>query len=467
MGFRKFILQNFFYKKNLKNLVKRFSTILIYRVIFLTISILAVSWLAFGLGQLAISLVLGVVLIGLQVAGLYQYVLNTNRKLTRFFESVRYSDFTVKFRSDNEMGESFQALNKQFNEVLEAFRQARAEKEANLHYINTIIQHVKVGLVSFDSAGNIELINAAAYQLLGIYRLRNISELQKTHPHFYEILKNMPSGGKSLFEAKNEQQIAINATSVSLRGRIVKLVSLQNIQSELQQKELEAWQNLTKVLRHEIMNSVTPIVSLVGTMKDIVELDLAKTEENLAPVTDLKEALKTIESRGKGIMNFVNAYREFTTIPKPRLQEISSKVLINNVLHLISPQIKQQNISLKTEIQQDFTLLADAEQIEMVLINLIKNAIESFQISNLKSQISNLTIRSYYADNQHFIEISDNGVGIEPEALEKIFIPFYTTKKTGSGIGLSLSRQIIQMHGGSLKVSSKVGEGTSFLIGFP
>jgi two-component system, NtrC family, nitrogen regulation sensor histidine kinase NtrY len=446
--------------------VKRFSIVLLYRVIFLTISILAVIWLVFQQGQWLLGFIIGVVLVGLQVVGLYQYMLNTNRKLTRFFESVRYSDFTVKFRSDNEMGNSFQALNKQFNEVLEAFRQARAEKEANLHYINTIIQHVNVGLLSFDSTGNIELINAAAYRLLGIYRLRNIAELQKTHPNFYETLQNLPSGGKSLYETANEHQIAINATTLSLRGRIIKLISLQNIQAELQQKELEAWQNLTKVLRHEIMNSVTPIVSLVGTMKEIVEHDFEKTEANLAPVTDLKEALQTIESRGKGIMNFVNAYREFTTIPKPRLQEVASKTLINNVLQLVSPQIKQQNIELKTEFLQEFSLWADAEQIEMVLINLIKNAIESFQLSIINYQFS-IKICSYLADNQHFIEISDNGVGIEPEALEKIFIPFYTTKKTGSGIGLSLSRQIIQMHGGSLKVSSKVGEGTTFLIGFP
>lgn len=394
---------------------------------------------------------------------IFNYTTSINRKLARFFESVRYSDFTVKFRSDNKLGKSFEEVNQQFNGVLEAFRQARAEKEANLHYINTIVQHVNVGLLSYDSSGNIELINNAAFRILNIYRLRNISELAKTaHAPLYDILENIPSGSKALYQTANEKQISINAATVSLRGRVIKLISLQNIQSELQQKELEAWQNLTKVLRHEIMNSVTPIVSLASTMREIIELDLTEKEGIQETVSDLKEALFTIENRSKGIMNFVNAYREFTSIPKPKFEDTTSKDLIAQVLNLVQPQLKEKQITLKTDFKEDFELLADTEQIAMVLINIIKNAVESVE-SRLNPQI---TIKTFERDEQKVIEISDNGSGIEPEALEKIFIPFYTTKKTGSGIGLSLSRQIMQMHGGNLKVSSKVGEGSKFLIIF-
>ncbi len=394
---------------------------------------------------------------------IFNYTTSINRKLARFFESVRYSDFTVKFRSDNKLGKSFEEVNQQFNGVLEAFRQARAEKEANLHYINTIVQHVNVGLLSYDSSGNIELINNAAFRILNIYRLRNISELAKTaHAPLYDILENIPSGSKALYQTANEKQISINAATVSLRGRVIKLISLQNIQSELQQKELEAWQNLTKVLRHEIMNSVTPIVSLASTMREIIELDLTEKEGIQETVSDLKEALFTIENRSKGIMNFVNAYREFTSIPKPKFEDTTSKDLIAQVLNLVQPQLREKQITLKTDFKEDFELLADTEQIAMVLINIIKNAVESVE-SRLNPQI---TIKTFERDEQKVIEISDNGSGIEPEALEKIFIPFYTTKKTGSGIGLSLSRQIMQMHGGNLKVSSKVGEGSKFLIIF-
>jgi len=394
---------------------------------------------------------------------IFNYTTSINRKLARFFESVRYSDFTVKFRSDNKLGKSFEEVNQQFNGVLEAFRQARAEKEANLHYINTIVQHVNVGLLSYDSSGNIELINNAAFRILNIYRLRNINELAKTaHAPLYDILESIPSGSKALYQTSNEKQISINAATVSLRGRVIKLISLQNIQAELQQKELEAWQNLTKVLRHEIMNSVTPIVSLASTMREIIELDLSEKEDIQETVSDLKEALFTIENRSKGIMNFVNAYREFTSIPKPKFVETNSKEVISQVLNLVQPQLKEKEVALKTSFKEDFDLMADTEQIAMVLINIIKNAAESVE-NRLNPQIK---ISTYELDEQKIIEIADNGSGIEPEALEKIFIPFYTTKKTGSGIGLSLSRQIMQMHGGNLKVSSKVGEGSKFLIIF-
>ena len=322
---------------------------------------------------------------------------------------------------------------------------------------------MNVGLLSYDSSGNIELINNAAFRILNIYRLRNINELAKTaHSELFEILKNITSGSKALYQTSNEKQISINAATVSLRGRVIKLISLQNIQAELQQKELEAWQNLTKVLRHEIMNSVTPIVSLASTMREIIEIDLSEKEEIRETVSDLKEALFTIENRSKGIMNFVNAYREFTSIPKPMFEETTSKDLIAQVLNLVQPQLKEKQITLKTDFKEDFELLADTEQVAMVLINIIKNAVESIE-NRLNPQIK---IRTYERDEQKIIEIADNGSGIEPEALEKIFIPFYTTKKTGSGIGLSLSRQIMQMHGGNLKVSSKVGEGSRFLIIF-
>ncbi len=412
------------------------------------------QWSAVGLFSILVALIF---------LWIFNYTTSINRKLARFFESVRYSDFTVKFRSDNKLGKSFEEVNQQFNGVLEAFRQARAEKEANLHYINTIVQHVNVGLLSYDSSGNIELINNAAFRILNIYRLRNINELAKTaHAPLYDILENISSGSKALYQTANEKQISINAATVSLRGRVIKLISLQNIQAELQQKELEAWQNLTKVLRHEIMNSVTPIVSLASTMREIIELDLTEKEEIQETVSDLKEALFTIENRSKGIMNFVNAYREFTSIPKPKFEETTSKDLIAQVLNLVQPQLREKQITLKTDFKEDFELLADTEQIAMVLINIIKNAVESVE-TRLNPQIK---IRTFERDEQKVIEISDNGSGIEPEALEKIFIPFYTTKKTGSGIGLSLSRQIMQMHGGNLKVSSKVGEGSRFLIIF-
>lgn len=397
---------------------------------------------------------------------LYHYTTGTNRKLTRFLESVRYSDFAVAFRTDSRLGPTFRYLNDQFNEVLGAFRQARAENEASLHYVNTIVQHVSVGLLTFDAAGQVELINQTALRLLGIYRLRTLNELRGSHPELAELLRSTTrSSAPVVYEPGNGNELSVRCTSVRLRGRLVTVASLQNIRTELQQRELEAWQNLTKVLRHEIMNSITPIVSLAGTMREIVEVDLIGESESNDTLSssfdDLRDALTTIEQRGEGIMRFVDAYRHFTSIPQPVFSDVSVESLLRHVVQLVQSDAHKQSIRITTS-SPNLTIRADAGQIEMVLINLLKNAVESLE------NTPDPTIRlEATADGPNVvIRVSDNGPGIEPEALEQIFIPFFTTKKTGSGIGLSLSRQIMQLHGGQLTAESQPGQGSTFRLIF-
>ncbi|GAB3316786.1 sensor histidine kinase [Larkinella ripae] len=442
--------------------MKRFATGLFIRIaiILLTCLLIAYAWWTVPASR-SLLVGVGIIVLTIQTANLHRYITSLNRKLTRFMESVRYSDFAVAFKADNELGPSFKELNQQFNEVLEAFRQARAEKEANLHYLNTIVQQVSVGLISFDAAGNVEMSNQAALRLLGIYRLRSLSDLQNVHAGLYDILTGTPSSTPAIYQTSFEQELSVRCATVSLRGRPVTVASIQNIRSELQQKELEAWQNLTKVLRHEIMNSVTPIVSLVGTMQQIVNTELAGADAEA--VNDLREALTTIEHRGRGIMRFVDAYRNFTAIPQPRLAEISVENLLKNVLALVQTELQQRHIILQAPPVPSYLMIfADAGQIEMVLINLIKNAMESLD-GHRKPKLK-IEVKSQ--DNRLSIYVIDNGPGIEPEAIEKIFIPFYTTKKTGSGIGLSLSRQIMQLHNGQLKVTSTPGQGSTFSMIF-
>ncbi|KAA9354718.1 sensor histidine kinase [Larkinella humicola] len=442
--------------------MKRFATGLFIRIaiILITCLLIAYAWWTVPASR-SLLVGVGLILLTVQTANLHRYITSLNRKLTRFMESVRYSDFAVAFKADSELGPSFKELNQQFNEVLEAFRQARAEKEANLHYLNTIVQQVSVGLISFDMVGNVEMTNQAALRLLGIYRLRNLSDLQSVHAGLYDILTGTPSSTPAIYQTSFEQELSVRCATVSLRGRPVTVASIQNIRSELQQKELEAWQNLTKVLRHEIMNSVTPIVSLVGTMQQIVNTELAGADTEA--VNDLREALTTIEHRGRGIMRFVDAYRNFTAIPQPRLAEISVENLLKNVIALVQTELQQRHIILQAPPVPSYLMIfADAGQIEMVLINLIKNAMESLD-GHRKPKLR-LEVKSQ--DNRLMIYVSDNGPGIEPEAIEKIFIPFYTTKKTGSGIGLSLSRQIMQLHNGQLKVTSTPGQGSTFSMIF-
>jgi signal transduction histidine kinase len=252
-----------------------------------------------------------------------------------------------------------------------------------------------------------------------------------------------------------------------IRGNTVKLVTLQNIQTELQKQELEAWQNLTRVLRHEIMNSITPISSLTSTLREILEQDLIKKEDTyeLKPegADDLREGLTTIESRSKGLIKFIDAYREYTSVPQPKLKSIRIKDLIEKVAQLLRPEFKKTSIQFTYKSDSEYlTIQADEEMIEQVLINLIKNAIEALEnVPNGK-----IVLTGTVNDNVVIIEVTDNGPGIIPEAIERIFIPFFTTKKSGSGIGLALSRQIMQMHNGSLTVKSEPDVKTTFTLNF-
>lgn len=447
--------------------MKRFGTGLALRIAALTLNCMGLSYLLLiPLGGQWLWVMLAILVLIGQTVSLYTYVTGVNRKLTRFLESVQYADFAVAFKADSGLGADFRKLNEQFNAVLDAFRQARAEKEANLHYLNTIVQHVSVGLLSFDSSGNVELVNQAVLRLLGIYRLRKLTELQTVHPQLVTLFQAANRTEPVVYRTANQVELSVRCTSIRLRGRLVTLVSLQNIHPELQRKELEAWQNLTNVLRHEIMNSVTPIVSLVGTMQQIVDTELGEMAQTTAvseSISDLRMALSTIENRGRGIIRFVDAYRHFTTIPPPRLAEVSVADLLQTVLSLVQPDAQQRQVTIELQpVPTTLRIAADANQIEMVLLNLIRNAMESLH----EWPAPMVRIDAYSGDNRVGIRVADNGPGIEPEALEKIFIPFFTTKKTGSGIGLSLSKQIMQLHNGQLTVSSTSGAGSTFTLVF-
>jgi two-component system, NtrC family, nitrogen regulation sensor histidine kinase NtrY len=406
-------------------------------------------------------------IIVLQLLEIFRFVSQTNRKLTRFLESVRYSDFISGFASDNKLGKSFKDLNLAFNEVLEAFRKARSEKEEHWQYLNTVVQQVRTGILSFDTEGNVQLVNANAKKFLGITNIKNLHELIDINPGLYHAIHNAESGKSELYKGSNELYLTVQATELRIRGTDIKLVTLQNIQPELQKQELEAWQNLTKVLRHEIMNSITPISSLTSTLRDILDHEMVPrdahyelTEEG---ADDLREGLSTIANRSKGLIKFIDAYREYTALPKPKLTTVRLKELLDHVSQLMKTELRKTPIQFHCLCDSEYlTIQADVEMIEQVLINLLKNAIEALE----EAENPQLTLRGYYDENVVKIEVIDNGAGIIPEALERIFVPFFTTKRTGSGIGLALSRQIMQMHSGSITVESEPEVKTVFTLKF-
>lgn len=444
--------------------LRTFASGLVLRILLIVVLIGAIAWALPQSNQMALTALL-IILLLWRVVNLFNYVNITNRKLVRFLESVRYDDFSVRFAA-NQDDSTFRELSKQFNDVLDAFRQVRADKEANSQYLQTIVQHVNTGLLAFDESGRIELINNAALRLLGLYRLKTLKDLQEDNPELQSLLQNLISGESVLFQAAADRQLSISSTAIRMRGKLIKLVAIQNIQSELESKELEAWQNLTRVLRHEIMNSVTPIASLVSTMRDIVQQEMEEPDHGPTETwQDLNEALEVVENRTNGLMNFVNAYRTFTSIPKPNMDPVLVLPLVQRITSLFAPTLREKGIRLTYDIQPDgLEISMDQDQIEMVLINLIKNAVEILEGTpnariDIRSSLDQTTQRAT-------LEVSDNGPGIEPDKLEQIFIPFYTTKEDGTGVGLSLSRQILQLHGGVLGVDSQLGNGAKFSLVF-
>jgi nitrogen fixation/metabolism regulation signal transduction histidine kinase len=346
---------------------KDFRTRVILRVIFLGVSMALFSFMITRPNMLFAAILTFAIII-LQLADIFRFVSQTNRKLTRFLESVKYSDFISGFTSDNKLGKSFKDLNVAFNEVLEAFRKARSEKEEHWQYLNSVVQQVRTGILSFDTEGNIQLMNANARKFMGVTSLSNLRELIQTNPRLYHAVNSVGPGKSELFKVNNELYLTIQSTELRIRGVDVKLVTLQNIQPELQKQELEAWQNLTRVLRHEIMNSITPISSLTSTLREILDHDMERKNNHYElkdeGADDLREGLSTIENRSKGLIRFIDAYREYTSLPKPKMSLVRLKDLIEKVAQLMKQELKKTNINFSTECHSEYlTIQADVEMI--------------------------------------------------------------------------------------------------------
>lgn len=437
------------------------------RLLFLSVSLFLLFYLLYRTSLLATPVILGILIVA-QIVALFRYIERTNRDLTYFLDSIKYSDFSQSF-STAVRGSAFSELNEAFNEVIKEFQRARAEKEEHYRYLQTVVQHIGVGLIVYREDGAVELINSAAKRLLGIPQLISLKHLRKISPELSEKLEGIEAGERAQIRInRNESalQLSIYATKFRMRQRQYTLVSLQNIQPELEEKEMEAWQNLIRVLTHEIMNSITPIASLASTTNTILtdkygQTDLSAKDETLADVSD---AIKTIERRSRNLMNFVDDYRKLTRIPKPNFQILPVRDLLNRTLNLMKDQFEQKAISCQVQIDPEtLEITADPALVEQVLINLCKNAVEAME--GKESPVVKLNAKTDVRGNP-IIQVCDNGPGIKPEIIERIFIPFFTTKKEGSGIGLSLSRQIMRLHGGILTVVSRPGEETTFNMRF-
>ena len=404
-----------------------------------------------------------------QVKMLVDQLDRSNEHIAAFFRAIQFDDLSHTFKTTSE-DPAVKQLHEQLNDALLKLRNARREKDSEFLFFKNIVMHVGIGLIVFKEDGHIEIFNSAARKLLKVSKAEVLDDLKEVSEPLVQVFQKLKTGGRELVRLKTGEeiiQLSIYAIELTLRNENVKLISLQNIQSELEEKEMEAWQNLVRVLTHEIMNSVTPISSLAGTVEEELkphvndEISEPLSREQLA---DIHLSLQTISKRSEGLIHFVKEFRSLTAIPKPRPTQIDVKCLFDELTILHKRDLTERSIQLVTTVYpDDLTISADKNMIEQVLINLIRNAIQSFEDQPEKV----ITIKAYLNEKTRpVISIKDNGTGIDPEAMEKIFIPFFTTKKSGSGIGLSLSRQIMRQHQGTLTVKSTVGQGTEFFMRF-
>ena len=411
-------------------------------------------------------------LLAVQVYYLYSFLEKSNREIIHFLESIHYDDFTNTY-PEKKSKSSRDLLYHEFNEILKKFREIRADNEAQHQYLRTIVQHIGIGIITFDNDGEVQIMNNSAKKLLNMKMIKNIRQISRQYPSLTETFLDLKTGGRDLvkitMDNEDEVQLAVYAIELSLREKAFKLISLQNIQSELEEKEMEAWQNLIRVLTHEIMNSVTPISSLAAMMEtdlnDFLNNDTSIKEIKDETIEDFYLSMKTIHNRSESLIKFVSDFRNMTRIKLPTLEFMSVKDIITHVLLLLKPDVDANHIHVEVSIAPDLSINIDKEQIEQVIINIVKNAIQALTAGEKENKSLSITAMPYPTGGA-FVSIADNGTGIDEEALKKIFIPFFTTKKNGSGIGLSLSKQIMRNHGGSISAKSQIGEGTEFLLKF-
>ncbi len=407
-----------------------------------------------------------------QIMLLIRHVDKTNQLLNSFLQSIRYSDFTRTFQVES-TDSSLNKLKTTLNEVIRDFQSVRAEKEESYHYLQTIIQHIGIALIAYQRDGSVELINNATKRLFQVRNLPNIQVLSGYSHELVQKLLTIKHGENALVKVRDKDdllQLSIYGTEFKIHNRNIMLVSIKNIQHELDDKEMESWQKLIRVLTHEIMNSITPISSLSSTVNglinDIIERAGAN-EQNVEITEELQEissALSTIQKRTEGLIQFVNTYRNLTRIPTPNFTIFQVSRLLNNIYELHRAELEALNIECTLIVEPPtLELSADEMLIEQVLINLIKNSMHALEHrTNARIQLRAFLNRR----GKITIQVVDNGPGILPEVLDKIFIPFFSTKPLGSGIGLSLSRQIMRLHGGSLNAFSEPEKETIITLTF-
>ncbi len=418
---------------------RRFRLYTIVQVVVLVASCLLFAWSVLSLSLVAVPTVIAVA-IALQVYALLHTVAAHVDTLEEFFAAINYEDFTRRFVE----GDVDAELRDAFNRIIERFQEARAERDLQSAYLETVVRHLPVAFLAARADGSLRLVNHPARRLTGLSTLTHLDELATLDPSLPERMRALEPGSQQLMQTRLRgipAELRVSVAEIRQSGRSERLYSLENLSGELTAREASAWRDLIRVLTHEIMNTLTPVTSLAQSCVSMID--------NAAALDDLRDAVATIARRSEGLTDFVANYRKLLKVPVPQLTSLSVDELLGGILRLMSKELDGIDVTVSVQ-PVSLTVNGDRALLEQVLINIVQNAIDAMCESTDKA----LTFRASLNYGKVCIELRDTGPGICAETLPQVFVPFFTTRRQGSGIGLSLCRQIMSAHGGEIVLAN-------------
>ncbi|HEY6578805.1 MAG TPA: ATP-binding protein [Rhizomicrobium sp.] len=444
-----------------------FSLGVAWRVLALSLTLIALAWV-FAHSDWYVTTALLTVAALAQAILLAHYATTTNRELARFLDAVAYDDTARSFaRLGRDSG--FAELGAAMGRLMERLRLVRGEREEQARYLHAVVSHIPVALLSIAADGRVQLLNVAARKLFGAH-LGEFIELRRFGEAFAETLAHLgPDQTRLVVMERGSHSLHLKAsvTKIVSGGAVLRLVSLANIGSELGAQELAAWQSVIRVLAHEIMNSLTPVCSLSATARELVNqaYDALPPDDPLAaPLGDACTALEAVVRRSQGLLHFVETYRHLSRRLVANVEPLRLRRVFARIERLLSAELAARGITLAVRVEPEtLEIVADAELLDQALINLLRNAMEALK-DKAEARIGLRAFRD--SENRIVVAVVDNGPGIAPELRETVFVPFFTTRRDGTGIGLTLTRQMAAVHGATLDLSDTEGGGATFSLRF-
>lgn len=443
-----------------------------YINVFLNVFLIAAAYLAFIFflfirDQPATAILFGFFAVFFTGRLIY-YINRTNRMLDNFIIFMKEHDPTLTI-SSRFVKKTFHGFYHNLQKIEDEMKESRIEKEIQAKYLHTIVENVQTGIVTLNKNNEVELINKAAKNYLGVTQLRHLSELNKTHSGLVARIRDLNPGEQILEKLTIHGKthcLSIKGSFIKSKGEPYTIITFNDIKNELEEQEIHSWKKLIRIITHEIMNSITPITTLTGAIKR--KLSERKGEREIVEYTSLEiqdalSGMDIIEERSRGVIHFISQYRKLTKLPPLQITGFGITDLFDKIKYLFKEQLKDSGIRFYTDVRNVKVLHADKKMVEQILINLVKNAIEA--LNRIHSPF--IEMKAFTDPEYHTIlHIEDNGHGIPAKYLEHVFVPFFTTREQGSGIGLSLSKQIMRLHKGDIALFSEEGKGTRVVLKF-